>query len=227
MLSIVIPVYNEEKTIKRLIRETLELDIPKEIIVIDDGSTDNSRAILRNEISDPRVKINYNEKNEGKGRALRKGPSLLKGDYVVIQDADLEIPPKELFKLQKLASLDNLDVIYGSRLLNCRNRFHFASYLGNKILTFMTNILFSANLTDMETPLKMFKKDVLRDINLKSRGFEIEAEITAKLLKRNYKITEVPIVYYPRSRKVCKKIGLMDGLIAIFTLLRCRFNLLR
>lgn len=227
MLSIIIPVYNEEKTIKRVIRETLELDMPKEIIVIDDGSTDNSRAILENEISDPQVKINYNEKNEGKGVALRKGFALLQGDYVVIQDADFEISPKELFKLQMLASRDNLDVIYGSRLLNGKNKFHFNSYLGNKILTFITNILFSANLTDMETPLKMFKKDVLKDINLESRGFEIEAEITAKLLRRNYKITEVPIVYYPRSRKEGKKIGLMDGLIAIFTLLKCKFNLLK
>jgi len=201
--------------------------MPKEIIVIDDGSTDNSRAILENEISDPQVKINYNEKNEGKGVALRKGFALLQGDYVVIQDADFEISPKELFKLQMLASRDNLDVIYGSRLLNGKNKFHFNSYLGNKILTFITNILFSANLTDMETPLKMFKKDVLKDINLESRGFEIEAEITAKLLRRNYKITEVPIVYYPRSRKEGKKIGLMDGLIAIFTLLKCKFNLLK
>ena len=139
----------------------------------------------------------------------------------------LSASPEELSKLQMLARRDNVDVIYGSRLLNYGNKFTFASYLGNRILTFMTNILFSASLTDMETPLKMFKKDVLTDIDLESRGFEIEAEITAKLLKRNYRIREVPIVYYPRSRKEGKKIRLMDGFITVFTLLKCKLNLLK
>lgn len=224
-LSVIIPVYNEKNTVKKIIRQVLdvELDMEKEIILIDDGSTDGTREILEN-LEYPNVKVKLLEKNQGKGAALRTGFSLATGDFVIIQDADLEYDPRE-YPILLTPLLDGrADAVYGSRFLGGPHRvLFFWHYIGNKMLTTLSNILSNLNLTDMETCYKVFRKETLDKLTLKSKRFGIEPEITIKLAKQKCRIYEVPISYSGRDYTEGKKIGWKDGVAAIYHLIRFKF----
>ena len=221
-LSIIVPVYNEKKNIMKVIESLKNLQIRnKEIIIVDDCSTDGTRDLLY-KIEDPEIKVLFQPFNTGKGGAVRRGMAEARGDYVVIQDADLEYDPQDLYKLHDVIKKHHGIVVYGSRFKG-KARFILRSFLANKFLTFFTNVLYSSKLTDMETCYKMLPRDLFRKINLRANRFEMEPEITAKVLRLGYKIKEVPISYFGRSKTEGKKIGWRDGIIAIWTLIKYKF----
>jgi glycosyltransferase involved in cell wall biosynthesis len=229
-LSVVIPVYNEINTIDEILSRVLAVDLPKEVIVVDDCSTDGTREFLKEWETDRRkkskdeVRICYQPQNMGKGAALRSGFKEATGEIVVIQDADLEYHPREYPKLIEPILDGRADVVYGSRFLGTPRRvLMFRHTLGNKLLTFFSNLCTDLNLTDMETGYKVFKKEVLEHLHLKSNRFGFEPEVTAKIAKMNYRIYEVPISYSGRDYWEGKKIKWMDGLKAIFSILRYNF----
>ncbi len=225
-LSVVMPVYNEKKTLLKVIDKVLKLDIVKELIVVDDCSTDGTRELLKSLKPDDRVKIIFHEKNYGKGAGLRTAFKNISGDVVVIQDADLEYDPSEFVEMIKPIEEGMADVVYGSRLSGGKpQRVHlFWHRVGNDFLTFLTNLLFNSTLSDMETCYKMFKKDVISGIEIKSNGFSVEPEITAKILKnKKLRLYEIPVSYYGRSYNEGKKITWRQGFSAILTLLKYRF----
>lgn len=236
-LSIIIPVFNEEKTISELINRVVKADIPrdieKEIIVVDDGSKDNSRLKAENaklKYKTNNIKIIQHEVNQGKGSAVRTGIKNASGDIILIQDADLEYNPDDYLKLVEPIIKGKTKVVYGSRLKNYPLKIFgkkttplITHYLGNKLLTFITNLLYGNGVTDMETCYKVFDKKVIRNIRLKSKRFDFEPEITAKVLKRGYKIYEIPIKVSPRDYDEGKKISWKDGFIALWTLIKYRF----
>lgn len=222
LLSVIIPVYNEKNTINILIEKVQKVDLEKEIIIVDDYSTDGTREILNN-IQDEKIKILYHEYNQGKGAALRTGFKHISGDYVVIQDADLEYDPEEYHVLLEPFLKFDADVVYGSRFKGNTRAMFFWHYLGNKFLSFITNILYNTTITDMETCYKMFKKEVIESIKIDSNRFDFEPEITAKVLKRNYKIFEVPISYNGRDYYEGKKITWRDGFVALYKLIKFKF----
>ncbi len=224
-LSVIIPVYNERDTIEEIIRRVraVDLDLEKEIIVVDDGSTDGTREVLQS-LDLPRTRILLLDRNTGKGAALRNGFDLAEGDIVLVQDADLEYDPREYPKLLEPIIDGRADVVYGSRFLGGPHRvLYFWHYIGNKFLTTFSNMLSNLNLTDMETCYKVFRRDVLKKISLKSPRFGFEPEITVKLAKLRCRIYEVPISYSGRDYAEGKKIGWKDGLAALFHLVRFRF----
>ncbi len=235
-LSIIIPVYNEERTIREVLRKVNSVKIPnfeKEIIVVDDASKDFSLK----EIKDAKVKykiknlkILRHKKNMGKGASIKSGLKKAMGDVVLIQDADLEYDPKYYKKLLKPILKKKASVVYGSRLKNYPLKLFgknktplIMHFLGNKFLTFVTNMLYGESTTDMETGYKVFKKSILKEIEIKSKRFDFEAEVTAKILKKGYKIYEVPIKIKPRGYNEGKKITWKDGIWALFTLIKYRF----
>ncbi len=224
-LSIVIPCYNEEKNIEEILNKVISVkleDIEKEIIVIDDCSKDNSRKILesnKNKIQ----KILYHKQNMGKGAALRTGFENATGDYIIIQDADLEYNPTEYEKLLQPLINNECDVVYGSRFKNkSYDKGYFANRLANKVLTKISNIFTHYELTDMETCYKVFKSEIIKKIDLRENRFGFEPEITAKLAKAKAKLIEVSIEYNPRSKNEGKKIGIKDGIRAIYCILKYR-----
>jgi len=227
-LSVVIPVYNEQETIGEVIRRVYDADLgplTKEIIVSDDGSTDATAAIVRRyaeEMGDV-ITVHTSPINLGKGAAVRLGISYAAGDIVIIQDADLELDPAEYVQILEPIVAGRADVVYGSRFLGRSNRVRLRTRLANRLLTALTNLLFGARLTDMETAYKAFRREVVAGLKLRCVRFDFEPEITAKLLRAGYSIHEVPIRYTPRTQDEGKKIGWIDGLEAIYTLLRCRF----
>ena len=224
-LSVIIPVYNEEKTIEEVIEKVRNVPVEKEIIVVDDGSTDRTVNILKKIESKnyEDMKIIFKKKNEGKGSAIREGLKKVKGDVVVIQDADLEYDPMDWLKMLKVMEEKKAYVVYGSRVLGKSKKSSFVFYLGGRILSLIANFLYQAGITDEPTCYKMFRREVIENINLRCKGFEFCPEITAKVRKKGYKIYEVPIQYYPRSVKEGKKIRWKDGLIAVWTLIKYRF----
>jgi len=229
-LSVIIPVYNEINTIGEILSRVLEVDLPKEVIVVDDCSMDGTREFLkewevgRKKESKDEVRIFYQPQNMGKGAALRSGFKEATGEIVIIQDADLEYHPHEYPKLIEPILDGRAEVVYGSRFLGTPRRvLMFRHTLGNKLLTFLSNLCTDLNLTDMETGYKVFKKEVLEHLLLKSNRFGFEPEVTAKIAKMNYRIYEVPISYSGRDYWEGKKIKWMDGLKAIFSILRYNF----
>jgi len=226
-LSIIIPAYNEEETIYQLLErvDSINFGINSEVIVINDGSTDKTlkrASKARKEFKNIKV-ISY-PKNRGKGHAIRRGIKESDGDIIVIQDADLEYDPEDLRKLIKPILSGNYKVVYGSRMLGNITGFNIPSHrLGNKILSFITTILYFRKITDMETCYKMMTKDVIKNIKLNSRGFELEPEITAKILKSGHNILEIPINYTSRSFEEGKKINWKDGVKAAYCLIKYRF----
>ncbi|MDP6138641.1 MAG: glycosyltransferase family 2 protein [Candidatus Woesearchaeota archaeon] len=228
-LSVIIPAYNEEKTIATLIENvqkvTLKKSIKKEIIVVDDFSTDGTRKILLG-LKGSNLKIFFHQKNQGKGTAIRTGLKHVTGDIILIQDADLEYNPSEYGKLLRPIIEDNKNVVYGTRLeyikhnVKNMNRLHF---IGNLFLTYITNLFYNTNITDMETGYKVFRKEVIDKIKLKAKRFDFEPEITAKILKKGYKICEVPITFKARKFDEGKKITWRDGIKALFYLIKYRF----
>jgi glycosyltransferase involved in cell wall biosynthesis len=224
-LSIVIPVYNEKNTIEELIRRVQEVDVSlnKEIIIVDDGSNDGTPEILKS-LKQPDIKVVYHNSNQGKGAALHTGFSEAEGDIILVQDADLEYDPKEYPKLLEPILDGRADAVYGSRFLGGPHRvLYFWHYIGNRFLTALSNMLSNLNLSDMETCYKVFKKDILDRITLKSKRFGFEPEITLKLAKLNARIYEVPISYSGRDYSEGKKIGWRDGLAALYHIIRYRF----
>ncbi len=216
-LSILIPVYNEESTIEKVIENVKKLPIDKEIIVIDDCSKDKTYEILKKIEG---IKVLHHEKNMGKGAAIKTGLNATTGEYAVIQDADLEYNPKDLIKMFEIAKKEKAKVIYGSRFKG-KGKFLPESYIANKFLTFLTNLLFGAKITDMETCYKMMPTQLFKKLKIEANRFDIEPEITAKVCRLGYKIYEVPISY--SARRKGKKIGVKDGFKAIFTLIKWKF----
>lgn len=228
-LSIIIPAYNEETTICQLLEKVcaVELPIEKEIIIIDDGSRDQTAQKCKAFIeAHPSVRILYHlqQPNQGKGAALRKGISMATGQWTIIQDADLEYDPNDYLPLLEWISSNNGLVVYGSRFLNRANKHsYFSFYLGGRLVSFVTNLLYGQKLTDEPTCYKFFSTQFLQSIPLKCKGFEFCPEVTAKVCKKGIKIHEIPIKYYPRSIEEGKKINWKDGLQAIWTLIKYRF----
>ena len=226
ILSVVMPVYNEKATITKIIKKVLEVDIVKELIVVDDHSTDGTGDMLKSLPLDERVKIFYHGKNMGKGAALRTGFKYVTGDVAVIQDADLEYDPVEFIAMIKPIVDGVADVVYGSRLTGGKpQRVHmFWHKVGNTFLSLLTNILYNSTLSDMETCYKMFRKEAIDGINIRANDFSVEPEITAKILKnKKLRVYEVPISYYGRTYAEGKKISWKHGFGAIFTLFKYRF----
>lgn len=225
-LTVLIPIFNEVNTLKEILQKVEEASfcgLEKEVILIDDFSTDGTREILY-ELKD-KYKIFYHDKNMGKGAALRTGFEYMTGDIVVIQDADLEYDPVDYEPLIKLILDGRADVAYGSRLSGGKpsRSFMFTHLLGNKLLTLMTNILYNTTLTDMETCYKAFRVEFIKGIEIKSNRFDFEPEITAKVLKRGARLYELPISYYGREYEEGKKITWKDGVHAILALIKFRF----
>ena len=225
-LSIIIPVYDEKNTILEILDRVAEASLPKEItskeiIAVDDGSTDGTRELLEKARKNG-VHVLMHDKNRGKGAAIRTALARASGDIILIQDADLEYDPRDYPTLLMPIIENRVKVVYGSRFLGPRMAMFFWHMLANKMLTLMTNILYDAILSDMETGYKAFRADVIKNIPLRSKRFDFEPEITAKVLKRGNRIYEVPISYFGREYREGKKIGLRDGFVAVWTLLKYR-----
>jgi len=221
MISVVMPVYNEAKTIKEIVKNVQAVDLEKEIIIVDDASTDGTREIL-NEIKDKGgIKVLFHQSNQGKGAALRTAFKQVKGEIVIIQDADLEYDPNEYNKLIKPIIEGKADAVYGSRFLGGTHRvLFFWHYVGNRIFTLLSNMLTNLNLTDMETCYKVFKASLLNKFTIESNRFGVEPEITAKLAKLKCRIYEVDISYSGRDYTEGKKINWKDGIAALYWILK-------
>lgn len=228
-LSVIIPVFNEASTIREVLQKVRQVNLDKEIIVINDGSTDETAEILETEKEEDPVTVVHNSLiNIGKGAGVRIGLEYARGDVIIVQDADLELEPKEYPLLIEPILQGKTRIVYGSRflkapLLQSLSRWG-AGYLANRFLTFLTNLLFGSRLTDMETAYKVIHRDVVMGIRLEGLGFEIEPELTAKLLRLGHTIVEIPIAYHPRTNKQGKKIRWVDGFRAVVTLLKYRFQ---
>lgn len=222
-LSIVIPCYNEENNIVAIVEKVLQSPIEnKEIIIVDDCSTDNTRDILKEKIEPLVSQIIYQGKNGGKGAALRTGFQAATGDVVIIQDADLEYDPMEYPKVVMPIFEEKAKVIYGSRFLGQKRKGYFANRMANLVLTMFSNLFTHQKLTDMETCYKAFKREVIQSIDINENRFGFEPEITAKISKKRIRIHEVTISYYPRTNKEGKKIGFKDGLRALYVIWKYR-----
>jgi len=223
-LSVIIPVYNEVKNIQEIIKRVQATKLAKEIIIVDDGSQDGTRDILKKLDGKKKVHIILHEKNQGKGAAVVTGMNAAQGDILLIQDADLEYDPRDYPALLQPIEEGIADVVYGSRFLGAAHRVTmFWHQVANKLLTFMTNILYDSILTDMETGYKVFRREVIEGMKIRSQRFNFEPEFTAKILKRKYRIFEVPITFNPRDYEEGKKIGLKDAFEAVWALVRYRF----
>lgn len=222
-LSIIIPVYNERNTIGEVIRRVQAQPYETEIIVVDDASTDGTRELLQQTEWPDNVYVFYHEKNRGKGAAIRTALPSASKDIILIQDADLEYNPSDYATVLRPILDGVADVVYGSRFLGIHRSFMLHHYVGNKFLTLLTNVLYNNILTDMETGYKAFRAPVLRGVTIRSNRFDFEPEITAKMLKRGYRIYEVPIYYAGRDYADGKKITWRDGVAALWALIRFRF----
>jgi glycosyltransferase involved in cell wall biosynthesis len=223
-LSVIIPVYNECKTIQEIVRRVQATGLAHEIIAVDDGSSDGSRELLSKMNGNGEIRVIFHDHNQGKGQAVRTGIQNAKGDLMIIQDADLEYDPREYQNLLRPIQEGIADVVYGSRFLGAGRRpVLFWNMIANKILTLVTNILYNNILTDMETGYKLFRRSVVENMSLHAHGFEFEPEFTAKILKRKARIYEVPITFNPRDYSEGKKIKMRDAFIAMWTLVKYRF----
>tara|TARA_Y100000034_G_C6906173_1_gene420568 strand:+ start:2764 stop:3453 length:690 start_codon:yes stop_codon:yes gene_type:complete len=226
-LSVIIPVYNEEKTLLGILSKIKEVKLPieREIIIIDDFSKDKTREIL-SKIKDKEIKIFYHEENKGKGYAIRTGLKQVTGEIVIIQDADLEYDPQDYDKLIQPILDGKTEVVYGSRILGQgkHDRSYLSFYLGGVLLSKLANFLYNIKITDEPTCYKVFKTEVIKNIDLKCERFEFCPEVTAKIAKKKYQIYEVPISYHPRNKEEGKKINWVDGLQAIWILIKYRFS---
>ncbi len=225
LLSIIVPVYNEARTVSAVVNRLLTVDLPaeREIVVVNDGSSDGTREALDALPPDPRVRIVHVSPNAGKGAAIRRGLAESRGDIIAIQDADLEVDPVQLAALVAPILAGEASVVYGSRFLTGRVEAPFMSLMGNRFLTAATNLLYGSRITDMETCYKIMRTDVARSLDLRSNRFDIEPEITAKVLLGGHRIHELPIVFKPRGKAEGKKIKWRDGVHALRVLAAYRF----
>ena len=220
-LSIIIPCYNERENIIKILDKVDQAKVPaKEIIVVDDMSTDGTRDILEEQVKSRVAKIVYHEQNGGKGAALKTGFSHATGDIVIIQDADMEYDPLEYPKVIEPIVKGEADVVYGSRFLESKAKGYLSNRLANKFLTRLSNLFTGLHLTDMETCYKAFKREIIQSVDIEEKRFGFEPEITAKIAKMKIRIKEVPISYYPRTSEEGKKIGFKDGLRAIYCIMK-------
>ncbi len=224
-ISIIMPVYNERHYIEEIIKRIFSVPLEKQVIIVDDGSTDGTREILTKLKKNIDIKVIFHEKNKGKGAALRTGIGHRDGDIIIFQDSDLEYDPNEYFELIRPIISGNADVVYGSRLSGGKphRAYMFWHKLGNNFLNLVTNILFNATLTDMETGYKVFRREVFEKVKIRSSGFTVEPEITAKVFKNKFRVYEVPISYYGRTYREGKKITWKHGFEALFALFWFKF----
>jgi glycosyltransferase involved in cell wall biosynthesis len=223
-LSVIIPVYNEVNNIREIVKRVQAQKLANEIIIVDDGSTDGTRPILSELDGNDTVRVILHERNKGKGAAVVTGFDAARGDVLLIQDADLEYDPRDYPKIMQPIEEGIADVVYGSRFLGGPRRVAmFWHMVANKLLTAMTNILYDTILTDMETGYKAFRRNVIQGMKIRSKRFDFEPEFTAKILKRHYRIFEVPITFNPRDYSEGKKIKLKDAFAAVWTLIKYRF----
>ena len=225
IISVIVPVFNESATVAAVINRLLTIDLPapREIIVVNDGSSDSTREVLDGFEPAAALRIVHSERNRGKGHAIRLGMSSARGDIIAIQDADLELDPAQLAALVTPIVQGTADVVYGSRFLGKRPDAPWLTVAANRTLTGLTNLLFGSSITDMETCYKIMRTSVARSLGLTADRFDIEPEITARLLKAGHQIVERPVTFTPRSRAAGKKIGWRDGVAAIRVLVRHRF----
>lgn len=222
-LSVVMPVYNEKDTIFEILKRIQDVPIEKEIVIVDDFSTDGTRDLLKG-INDDQIRIFYHEVNQGKGASLKTGFEKATGDIVIVQDADLEYDPKEYPNLIEPIVEGKADVVFGSRFAGNHRRVHsFWHTLVNKGLTLFSNMFTNLNLTDMETCYKVFKREILEGITIESKRFGVEPEVTAKIAKKHCRIYEMPISYEGRDYSKGKKIGVKDGFVALYTIIKFAF----
>lgn len=222
VLSVIMPVYNERGTIREIVRRVMDLPVDKELIIVDDGSTDGTRDVLSS-LSSANIKILFHDKNKGKGAAIRTGIAEAAGEFIVIQDADLEYDPHDYLSLLEAALPGKADVVYGSRFRGEYSDFSTLHWWGNKFLTFAANLIYGSRLSDVETCYKLFRTSILRSIKLRAERFDFEPEVTAKLLRKGIRIAEVPISYTGRKFTEGKKITWRDGFSALRTLIKYRF----
>ncbi|MDH5661912.1 MAG: glycosyltransferase family 2 protein [Elusimicrobiota bacterium] len=222
-LSVIMPVFNEESTILKIVDRVKKVNIDKQIVIVDDGSIDKTREILE-KLSDENIKVIYHTKNQGKGSAIRTAIPYLEGEVTVIQDADLEYDPEEYHKLTRPMLEGKAKIVYGSRFLQFNKPIYLRYFLGNKFLTWLINILYSSRITDSYTCYKAFETGVLKNLTLRAKRFEFEAEVTVKLLRKGYQIHEIPISYSPRTLKEGKKINWRDAVSGILTIFKYRFS---
>ena len=221
-LSVLIPAYNEDQTLERVIDAVLKVDEDLEIVLIDDGSHDGTWAVMQSRVDGDRVRAVRHEVNGGKGAAIRTGLTHARGHIVIIQDADLEYSPTDYPALLEPIKTGRATVVYGSRLFASHAAYSYWYVVGNRMVTLFTNVLYNCFLSDIETGYKVMPVEIARSLDLKARGFELEPEITAKLLRLGQRIFEVPITYTARSHEEGKKLTAMDGVRAIITLMRFR-----
>lgn len=225
LVSVIIPAYNEEQTIRQVLESVQSLPFEKQIIVVNDGSTDKTYAILQKYADESEITIVNCEKNSGKGFAIRSGIPYVEGKIVVIQDADMELSPSDIVELVHPLKTETAKVVYGSRFLNGRQNASLQNYIANRILAVYTNILYGSKITDESTGYKAFSSEIIRKLNLTCEGFEFCPEVTAKLLRAGFQIHEVPVSYFPRTKKEGKKLRFWsDGIFAAWTLLKYRFT---
>jgi glycosyltransferase involved in cell wall biosynthesis len=223
-LSVVIPVYNEAENIGEILKRVQSTKLADEIVIVDDGSKDGTRATLQNLDGKDNVRVILHERNRGKGAAVMTGLRAARGDVLLIQDADLEYDPRDYPVLLQPIEEGKADVVYGSRFLGAPHRVTmFWHLIANRLLTLMTNILYNTILTDMETGYKVFRREVIEQMKIRAKRFDFEPEFTAKVLKRKYRIFEVPISFNPRDYSQGKKIKFRDAFEAVWTLLKYRF----
>lgn len=223
-VTVIMPVYNEFNTIEEILRRVEAENIASEIVIVDDGSIDGTRDKLVNMENKEHIRIFYHEHNQGKGAAVRTGIQEARGDLILIQDADLEYDPRDYPSLLKPIEEGLADVVYGSRFLGGpRRTVMFWHMVANRLLTFMTNLLYNTILSDMETGYKLFKREVVKDMQLRANRFDFEPEFTAKILKKKVRVFEVPISFNPRDYEEGKKIGMKDAFQAVWALLKYRF----
>jgi glycosyltransferase involved in cell wall biosynthesis len=224
-ISVVIPVYNEMHTIRKILGRVQDTNRVDEILVVDDGSTDGTRALLKELAGSDSIRVILHEKNQGKGAAVMTGVRQASGDVIIIQDADLEYDPRDYPALLKPIEEGLADVVYGSRFLGAARRpVMFWHMIANKLLTLMTNLLYNNILTDMETGYKVFRRQVVSNLQIHARRFDFEPEFTAKILKSKARIFEVPITFNPRDYSEGKKIKFKDAIAAVWTLVKYRFT---
>ena len=225
-LSILMPVYNEYTTLASAVKEVLSVDFPceMELVIVDDGSTDGTRELYPSVADDPRITLHMHERNQGKGAAIKTASEIATGDYVIMCDADLEYSPSEIPRLLGPVLAGDAKVVYGTRMFGSHNSYSYWYVMGNRGVTTVANILFNCYISDLETCFKLVPADLYRQLEVRETGFGMEAEVTAKLLKRGIRPYEVPISYKARSREAGKKLTWRDGVEALWILVRIRLS---